>query len=94
MVAHASTLGGLARTAETPGKGSAAADKGEGAAAALRSCGLQERAGGTALIVDGKGEGAANWYTSYGAVPLKDKPLPLVMALITFAADLRAKGLL
>ena len=31
---------------------------------------------------------------SYGAEPLQGKPLTLVMPLATFAADLRAKGLL
>lgn len=46
------------------------------------------------LIIDAKGERAANWYASYGAEPLKDKPLTLVMPLLTFATDLRGRGLL
>jgi len=46
------------------------------------------------LIIDAKNERAANWYRGYGAEPLSDVPLTLVMPLATFAADLRAKGLL
>ncbi len=30
----------------------------------------------------------------YGAEPLQNRPLTLVMPLVTFAADLKAKGLL
>jgi GNAT superfamily N-acetyltransferase len=48
--------------------------------------------GGVILIIDAKGECAAGWYAAYGAVPLKDKPLTLVMSLATFAADLKARG--
>lgn len=57
------------------------------------ACDLQGEGGGLLLIIDAKGEGAANWWAPYGAEPLKDKPPTLVMPLITFAADLRAKGL-
>jgi GNAT superfamily N-acetyltransferase len=64
------------------------------AAAALRCLRLAGEGGGLLLIIDAKGERAANWYASYGAEPLKDKPLTFVMPLVTFAADLRAKGLL
>lgn len=46
------------------------------------------------LIIDAKGERAAQWYASYGAEPLESRPLTLVMPLATFAADLKAKGLL
>jgi len=64
------------------------------AAAALHCLRLAGEGGGLQLIIDAKGERAGNWYASYGAEALKDKPLTLVMPLITFAADLRAKGLL
>jgi GNAT superfamily N-acetyltransferase len=64
------------------------------AAAALRCLRLAGEGGGILLIIDAKDERAANWYASYGAEPLQGKPLTLVMPLATFAADLRAKGLL
>jgi hypothetical protein len=46
--------------------------------------------GGVVLIIDAKNDRAAGWYTSYGAVPLSNAPLTLVMSLATFAADLKA----
>jgi GNAT superfamily N-acetyltransferase len=64
------------------------------AAAALRCRRAAGEVGGVLLIIDAKNERAADWYASYGAEPLKDKPLTLVMPLATFAADLRARGLL
>jgi len=45
-------------------------------------------------MIDAKNGRAAGWYASYGAVALADKPLTLVMALATFEAELKAKGLL
>jgi hypothetical protein len=44
------------------------------------------------LIIDAKNERAAKWYASYGAVPLNNRPLTLVMSLATFAAELKAAG--
>ena len=64
------------------------------AAAALRCLRAASEVGGVLLIIDAKGERAANWYASYGAEPLVDHPLTLVMPLATFAEDLRARGLL
>jgi len=64
------------------------------AAAALRCLRLAGEGGGILLIIDAKSERAANWYASFGAEPLQEKPLTLVMPLATFAPDLRAKGLL
>jgi hypothetical protein len=46
------------------------------------------------LIIDAKSDRAAEWYAGYGAEPLRDRPLTVVMPLATFAADLQAKGLL
>jgi GNAT superfamily N-acetyltransferase len=63
------------------------------AAAALRCLRIAAEGGGLLLIIDAKSERAAQGYASYGAKPLQDKPMTLVMALSTFAADLRAKGL-
>ena len=64
------------------------------AAAALRCLRLASEGGGLLLIIDAKNERAARWYATYGAHALKDRPLTLVMPLATFAADLRARGLL
>jgi hypothetical protein len=35
--------------------------------------------GGVALLIDAKGDRAAAWYESYGAVRLLDAPLSLVL---------------
>ena len=64
------------------------------AAAALRCLRIAVEAGGVLLIIDAKSERAAQWYASYGAQPLQDTPLTLVMPLATFARDLKTKGLL
>jgi hypothetical protein len=64
------------------------------AAAALRCLRIASEVGGVLLIIDAKGERAVQWYASYGAEPLANQPLTLVMPLATFAAGLKAKGLL
>ncbi|MGY2052078.1 GNAT family N-acetyltransferase [Methylobacterium sp. JK268] len=64
------------------------------AAAALRCLRVAKEAGGVLLVIDAKGERAARWYASYGAEPLQDRPLTLVMPLATFAGGLQARGLL
>lgn len=64
------------------------------AAAALRCLRAASEVGGVLLIIDAKGERAANWYASYGATSLKDHSLTLVIPLATFATDFKAKGLL
>jgi GNAT superfamily N-acetyltransferase len=64
------------------------------AAAALRCLRIAAEVGGVLLIIDAKSERAATWYASYGAEPLQGKPRTLVMPLATFAADLKARGLL
>jgi len=62
------------------------------AAAARRCLRAATEVGGVILIVDAKNDRAAQWYTSYGAVPLSNKPLTLVMSLTTFEAELKAAG--
>ena len=47
--------------------------------------------GGVILIIDAKNDRAADWYATYGAVPLANTPLTLVMSLVTFATELKAK---
>jgi hypothetical protein len=64
------------------------------AAAALRCLRIASEVGGVLLTIDAKGERAVQWYASYGAEPLANQPLTLVMPLATFAAGLKAKGLL
>ena len=63
------------------------------AAAALRCLRLAGEGGGILLIIDAKNERAADWYVGYGAEPLRNRSLTLVMPLATFAADLRKRGL-
>jgi len=62
------------------------------AAGARRCLHAAAEVGGVVLIIDAKNDRAARWYTNYGALPLSNKPLTLVMALATFAADLKAAG--
>jgi GNAT superfamily N-acetyltransferase len=47
--------------------------------------------GGVALLIDAKNDRAARWYESYGAPPLIDAPLSLVLPL-TVAADAMRRG--
>ncbi|HWF08882.1 MAG TPA: hypothetical protein VG297_10475 [Bryobacteraceae bacterium] len=62
-------------------------------AAAARRCLLAAaEVGGVVLIIDAKNDRAARWYATYGAVPLGNKPLTLLMPLATFAASLKAAG--
>lgn len=60
------------------------------AAAARRCLRVAAEVGGVVLIIDAKNERAARWYTKYGAMPLSNKPLMLLMSLATFAAELKA----
>ena len=62
------------------------------AAAARRCLRASAEVGGVVLIIDAKNDRAAGWYASYGAVPLRSRPLALVMSLASFAADLKAAG--
>lgn len=61
--------------------------------AAGRRCLLAAKeVGGVALLIDAKNEQAAHWYESYGAVPLKDAALSLLLPLDTVASALKASG--
>ena len=62
------------------------------AAAARRCLRAAAEVGGVLLIIDAKNQGAAQWYASYGAVPLHNNPLTLVISLATFGAELKAAG--
>jgi hypothetical protein len=48
--------------------------------------------GGVVLVIDAKNERAARWYASYGAVPLLDAPLSLLLPLATMEAALKCAG--
>ncbi len=48
--------------------------------------------GGVVLMIDAKNERVAGWYASYGAVPLLDAPLTLLLPLATVEAALRKAG--
>lgn len=48
--------------------------------------------GGLVLIIDAKNQRAADWYQSYGAIPLEDNALTLVLPLETIKAALLAAG--
>jgi hypothetical protein len=47
-------------------------------------------AGGVALLIDAKNERVAKWVSSYGAVPLLDAPLSLLLPFRTIHAALTA----
>jgi GNAT superfamily N-acetyltransferase len=48
--------------------------------------------GGVVLVIDAKNESVARWYAGYGAVPLNDAPLTLLLPLATIAQALKAAG--
>ncbi len=61
--------------------------------AAGRRCVLAAtEVGGVAHLIDAKSERAANWYSSYGATPLMDAPLALLLPLATLQRALEATG--
>jgi GNAT superfamily N-acetyltransferase len=48
--------------------------------------------GGIALVIDAKNDKVAAWYASYGAMPLLDAPLSLLLPLATIEAALKRAG--
>ena len=46
--------------------------------------------GGVALLIDAKNDRAAKWYAGYGAVPLADAPLSLLLSLVTIETALKS----
>ena len=48
--------------------------------------------GGVVLVIDAKNERVAGWYASYGAMPLLDAPLTLLLPLATIEAALKKAG--
>jgi GNAT superfamily N-acetyltransferase len=61
--------------------------------AAGRRCLLASaEVGGVVLVIDAKNESVAGWYASYGAAPLIDGPLTLLLPLATIGAALQKAG--
>jgi predicted N-acetyltransferase YhbS len=61
--------------------------------AAGRRCLLASaEVGGVVLVIDGKNERVAGWYASFGAIPLLDAPLSLLLPLATIEAALKKAG--
>ena len=61
--------------------------------AAGRRCLLASaEVGGVVLVIDAKNERLAGWYASYGAVPLADAPLSLLLPQATIENALKAAG--
>jgi GNAT superfamily N-acetyltransferase len=59
-------------------------------AAGRRCLRASAEVGGVALLIDAKNDRAAQWYASYGAVPLLDAPLSLLLPLKTIEIALEA----
>jgi GNAT superfamily N-acetyltransferase len=58
-------------------------------AAGRRCIRAASEVGGIALLIDAKNDRVAGWYASYGAVPLLDTPLSLLLPLSTIEAALK-----
>jgi GNAT superfamily N-acetyltransferase len=58
-------------------------------AAGGRALGVAAEVGGIALAIDAKNEKAAGWYERFGALPLLDDPLKLILSLDVIATALR-----
>jgi predicted GNAT family N-acyltransferase len=61
-------------------------------AAGQRCIRVAQEVGGTTLLIDAKSAEVAAWYASYGALPLLDAPLTLVLPLDLIAAALKTSG--
>jgi len=60
--------------------------------AAARCIRVAQDVGGVALLIDAKGDRAANWYESYGALRLEDAPRSLILPLAVAADALKQKA--
>ena len=61
-------------------------------AAGRRSLLASAEVGGVVLVIDATNERMAAWYANYGAVPLVDAPLTLLLPLATIETALRKTG--
>ncbi len=62
-------------------------------AAGARALAVAGEVGGIALVIDAKNERAASWYERFGALPLLDDPLELILPLSVIAEALRVGDL-
>lgn len=53
---------------------------------------VASQAGGVALLIDAKNERVARWYSSYGAIPLLDDKLSLILPFKTIIDALNVAG--
>lgn len=58
-------------------------------AAGERALAVAAEVGGVALAIDRKDESAARWYERFGALPLLDDPLKLILPLVVIADAIR-----
>jgi GNAT superfamily N-acetyltransferase len=58
-------------------------------AAGRRCLRISEEVGGVAILIDAKNKKVSSWYESYGALPLIDKPLSLLLPLDVISAVLK-----
>jgi GNAT superfamily N-acetyltransferase len=61
-------------------------------AAARRALAVSAEVGGIALAIDAKDEKVARWYEHFGALPLLDDPLKLILPLAIIADAIAAVG--
>jgi len=61
-------------------------------AAGARALAVAAEVGGVALAIDAKDENAARWYERFGALPLLDDPLKLILPLATIAEAIESAG--
>ena len=62
-------------------------------AAGERALAVASEVGGVALAIDAKGESAARWYERFGALPLLDDPLKLVLPLSVVADAIKTAAI-
>ena len=61
-------------------------------AAAQRCIAASEIVGGVAIVIDAKSPRAAAWYARFGAIPLDDAPLTMMLSLATFRDAMLPSG--
>ena len=63
-------------------------------AAGARALAVAAEVGGVAIALDAKDEKAAQWYAGFGALPLMDDPLKLIIPLSVVAEAIRMVAML
>jgi len=60
--------------------------------AGTRCLRASQEVGGVAMLIDAKNAGVARWYASFGALPLLDAALCLLLPLATIRMALESAG--